>query len=61
MPGHDGMASREEWAKSPVHQASTYACSKCGQRFATPHDVYDHLDREHPQTAPRNRRKGASK
>jgi len=39
---------REEWAKTDVHKASRYSCGKCGQQFASPHDVYAHLDAEHP-------------
>ncbi len=34
----------KEWALTDVHQASTYSCGKCGQRFALPHEVYDHLE-----------------
>ena len=43
------MVPREQWVQSQAHQASTYACNKCGARFATPHDVYAHLDAEHPR------------
>lgn len=43
------MVSRAEWAQTDVHKASTYACGKCGERFAMPHDVYEHLDRVHPK------------
>lgn len=40
--------TREEWERTQVHRASTYSCSKCGKRFASPDDVYDHLDADHP-------------
>lgn len=47
-PGeHAGMMPADEWAKTPIGQHSTYSCGKCGKRFATPQDVYDHLDQEH--------------
>lgn len=45
----DGMVPREQWEQTDIHKASTYACGKCGQRFDTPHDVYAHLDSEHPK------------
>lgn len=38
---------RENWAKSDVHKASQYYCAHCGRQFAMPHDLYEHLDREH--------------
>jgi hypothetical protein len=44
-----GMTPRDEWEKSSVHKASAYRCGKCGAEFDTPHDFYDHLDREHPK------------
>ena len=44
-----GMVSREAWERSDVHKASEYFCGKCGEQFETPHDLYDHLDREHPR------------
>lgn len=44
---HDGMMPAEEWAQTSVHQHSTYSCGKCGARFDTPNDFYDHLDEEH--------------
>lgn len=44
-----GLVPRREWAKTEAHKASTYACGKCGERFAFPQDVYAHLDTEHPQ------------
>ena len=50
-----GMVPREAWTKTDVHKASEYFCGKCGQQFSTPHDLYDHLDREHPR--PRRVRK----
>lgn len=43
-----GMTPREEWAQTPIGATSRYACSKCGREFSSPHDVYDHLDAEHP-------------
>lgn len=46
---HRGMSSREDWKRTSVHQASRYSCSKCGRGFASPQDVYDHLDAEHPK------------
>lgn len=51
---YEGMAPREEWERSDVHKASTYSCAKCGRKFDGPHDLYDHLDAEHPQ--PRRKR-----
>lgn len=47
MTDQPGMTPREEWAKSPVHQASTYTCGKCGLRFPDPDALYNHLDAEH--------------
>jgi hypothetical protein len=44
-----GMVPREKWEQTSVHKASTYYCAKCGRRFKTPHDVYDHLDTAHPK------------
>jgi hypothetical protein len=46
---HDGLASRESWAASPVHQASRYSCGKCGKTFPDPHALYEHLDNDHPK------------
>ena len=53
----DGMVPREKWEQTEIHKASTYACGKCGKRFDSPHDVYDHLDAEHP----RPKKKASSK
>jgi len=39
-----GMSPREVWEATPVHQASTYSCGRCGQRFPDPHAVYEHLE-----------------
>lgn len=47
MSDSSGM-TREEWERTDVHKASSYSCAKCGKRFASPDDVYDHLDAEHP-------------
>lgn len=44
-----GMTSREQWEKGAVHQHSTYQCGKCRRYFATPHDLYDHLDAVHAE------------
>lgn len=43
------VVSREEWAQTDVHKASKYSCGRCGKRFASPHDVYAHLDAAHPE------------
>lgn len=51
----DGLMPREEWAKTAVHAASRYSCGKCGKAFASPHEVYAHLDAEHP---PKPKKKG---
>jgi hypothetical protein len=48
-----GLMSREEWAKTPIGATSRYACQHCGQEFPSPHDVYDHLDAEHPKETKR--------
>lgn len=58
MTDDRGMASREQWAKSSVHKASKYSCGKCGKRFPSPHDLYDHLDAEHPRK-PKTRKRAA--
>lgn len=42
-----GMMPAEKWAQTSVAKASRYYCAKCGQRFDSPHAVYDHLDAEH--------------
>lgn len=47
-PRSDGLVPKEEWTATAVHKASTYACGKCGAPMESPHDLYDHLDREHP-------------
>lgn len=47
-PGDEPAVSREEWAKTDVHKHSRYSCGKCGKQFAMPHDVYEHLEAEHP-------------
>lgn len=52
-----GMTSREQWKQTSVHKASKYSCGKCGERFATPHEVYDHLDAEHPPVESSRRKK----
>ena len=44
----DGMTERDQWRQSSVHKASRYFCAKCGREFAMPHDLYAHLDQEHP-------------
>lgn len=49
--------SKDEWAKTEVHQHSAYSCGKCGERFANPEEVYDHLDAKH--STKRERRKAA--
>ena len=41
------MMPAEKWAQTSVAKASRYYCAKCGQRFDSPHAVYDHLDAEH--------------
>jgi len=42
--------TREEWRETEVAKAtSVIACQHCGERFATPHDFYDHLDSQHPK------------
>ena len=41
--------SREEWAKTDVHKASTYSCAKCGATFDHPDEVYKHLDTMHAE------------
>jgi len=42
--------TREEWQETEVAKAtSVIACQHCGERFATPHDFYDHLDSQHPK------------
>jgi hypothetical protein len=51
MTDQPGMTPRDQWAETAVHQASTYSCGKCGQRFPDPQAVYDHLDTEHPDPA----------
>lgn len=43
-----GMTPRDEWAKTAIGASSKYACARCGTEFASPHDVYDHLDEVHP-------------
>jgi hypothetical protein len=55
MSDERGMVPREQWAQTDVHKASAYACGKCGDRFATPHDVYAHLDVEHPKKKEKKR------
>ena len=44
-----GMVAREQWERTDVHKASQYFCGKCGQEFPSPHDLYDHLDEQHPR------------
>ena len=44
-----GMVPADQWEKTSVHQASSYYCAKCGRRFSTPHEVYEHLDSKHPK------------
>ncbi len=51
-----GMVPRAEWEKSDIHAASSYSCGKCGERFESPHDVYAHLDAEHPEPKTTRRR-----
>lgn len=41
--------SRDEWAETEVHRASAYSCGKCGEAFANPDEVYDHLDAKHSE------------
>lgn len=45
----EGMVPAERWAKTAVHEASTYSCGRCGKRFDSPHAVYEHLDAVHPK------------
>ena len=61
MPADDGdrgMVPREQWERSAVHKASEYFCGKCGKRFDTPHDLYDHLDEAHPRKKVTRRDRG---
>lgn len=43
-----GMVPEKEWQQTQVHQSSSYWCGKCGEKFNSPHAVYDHMDKEHP-------------
>ena len=48
MADRPAMAvSKDEWAKTEVHQHSAYSCGKCGEDFASPDEVYAHLDERH--------------
>jgi hypothetical protein len=42
-----GTIPADQWEQTSVHKASAYYCGKCGERFASPDAVYDHLDAEH--------------
>jgi len=43
-PVRAGMTSRQDWKATAVHRASSYSCARCGKRFPTPHDFYEHLE-----------------
>jgi ribosome-binding protein aMBF1 (putative translation factor) len=60
MSEHKGMMPREQWEKTKVAQASVYSCAKCGKRFDSPQEVYDHLDAEHPPKRPPRARRSAA-
>jgi len=47
------MVPAGEWADTEIHKASKYNCGKCGERFASPEEVYAHLDAEHPKEGAR--------
>jgi hypothetical protein len=43
-----GMVDQASWRRSDVHKATRlYGCSRCGQKFRTPHAVYTHLAKRH--------------
>lgn len=58
MTDGSGMVPAAEWEQTAVHQHSRYSCGKCGEGFASPQAVYEHMDAEHPTEKPkRSRRK----
>ena len=44
-----GMMPAEKWAQTAAGKASTYSCGRCGKTFASPQEVYEHLDAVHPK------------
>jgi uncharacterized C2H2 Zn-finger protein len=41
--------TREQWKASEIGKASVIRCGRCGKRFETSQDFYEHLDAEHPK------------
>ena len=45
-----GMTPWPDWRRTRVHRHTAYyGCAKCGARFSSPHAVYTHLAKVHPQ------------
>jgi len=45
-----GMMAQPDWRRTNVHaHTEGYWCAHCAQGFKSPHAVYTHMDKAHPQ------------